>query len=265
MAFEFDGEKYKQASSHQKEWANNILNELNLAGNESILDLGCGDGVITNQLAEMAQNGEVVGIDASKGMIHTAEKGKKFSNVFFGLKNINDIDYHNRFDLIFSNATLHWILDHRKLLCKTYKALKNGGTIRFNFAGEGNCSFFFKIVRQAIAEPYFREHFKKFEWPWFMPNINTYKEFASGTEFSSIEVWGENADKYFENSEAMIKWIDQPSIVPFLKCIPTTKKQNFRDYVVEKMIGETKQEGGTCFETFRRINIRAKKLKSNGK
>lgn len=77
MSFEFDGEKYKNASTHQKEWANKILGELQFAGNETILDLGCGDGVITNQLAEMVPDGKVLGIDASKGMIKTALKGKK--------------------------------------------------------------------------------------------------------------------------------------------------------------------------------------------
>lgn len=259
MSFEFDGDKYKKASAHQKEWANKILGELHFVGNEIILDLGCGDGVITNQLAEMVPNGEVLGIDASEGMIQTAEKDKKYKNVTFELKNINEINYKNHFDFIFSNATLHWVLNHKKLLKNTYQALRNGGAIRFNFAGEGNCSFFYKVIRQAMADPNLKKYFKNFSWPWFMPNIDTYKELADEAEFSEIEIWGENADRYFANSEAMIKWIDQPSIVPFLKCIPDTKKQNFRNYVVEQMVKETKQENGTCFETFRRINIRAEK------
>jgi trans-aconitate 2-methyltransferase len=52
MPHEFDGEAYKKASTHQKEWGNKIIAELNLTGNESILDLGCGDGVLTSQLSE---------------------------------------------------------------------------------------------------------------------------------------------------------------------------------------------------------------------
>jgi len=90
-----------------------------------------------------------------------------------------------------------------------------------------------------------------------MPNIDRYRELAAEAEFSEIEIWDENADRYFEDSEEMIKWIDQPSIVPFLKCIPETEKENFRNYVVEQMIRNTKQEDGTCFETFRRINVRS--------
>lgn len=236
MPFEFDGDKYKKASAHQKEWANNILGELKFVGNEVILDLGCGDGVITNQLAEMVPNGEVLGIDASEGMIKTAIKGKRHNNVKFELKNINSIEWLNEF-----------------------KALKSGGTIRFNFAGEGNCFFFLKVIRRAMAKPDYRQYFRNYNWPWYMPSIKEYKELAAGTYFSEIEIWGENADRYFEDSAAMIKWIDQPSIVPFLKCVPEPEKENFRNYVVEQMIAETKQENGTCFETFRRVNIRATK------
>lgn len=259
MSFEFDGEKYKKASSHQKEWANKILEELNFQGNETILDLGCGDGTITNQLAEMVPDGKVVGIDASEGMIKTALQDKKLQNVHFELEDINEISYIGEFGFVFSNATLHWIKDHKKLLISIYQALKSKGALRFNFGADGNCSYFYKVIRQAMSEKQYAQYFKDFSWPWFMPTIETYQQLAKEAEFSQIEIWGENADRYFENSEAMIKWIDQPSIVPFLRCIPEAGKTDFRNYVVDQMIEETKQKDGTCFETFRRVNVKAVK------
>jgi trans-aconitate 2-methyltransferase len=259
MSFEFDGEKYKKASSHQKEWANKILEELHFKGNEIILDLGCGDGAITNQLAEMVPAGKVVGIDASKGMIKTALKDKKQSNIYFEHKDINEIIYSEEFDFIFSNATLHWVKDHVKFLSNIFRALKNKGALRFNFAGDGNCSHFFKVIKHAMTEDGYSQYFKDYSWPWFMPTIKAYQKLAEEAEFSEIKIWGENADRYFENSETMVKWIDQPSIVPFLKHIPEPEKDNFRNYVVERMINETKQEDGTCFETFRRVNVKAVK------
>lgn len=63
--FEFDGEKYKNASSHQKEWGTRIISELTFTGAETILDLGCGDGRLTKQLADLVPEGKVLGIDAS--------------------------------------------------------------------------------------------------------------------------------------------------------------------------------------------------------
>ena len=137
--FEFDGEKYKTASIHQKEWGNKLISELKLEGNEKILDLGCGDGVLTEQLSLAVPNGNVLGIDASAGMIKTAEKIVK-NNIKFQKDDINKIKYQNEFDVIFSNAALHWIKDHKKLLANTYNALKIHGIILWDFGGAGNCA-----------------------------------------------------------------------------------------------------------------------------
>lgn len=53
--FEFDGKKYKLASKHQKEWGHDLISELSFKGNETVLDLGCGDGILTEQLASFQQ------------------------------------------------------------------------------------------------------------------------------------------------------------------------------------------------------------------
>ena len=75
--FEFDGRKYKIASIHQKECGNTLISELQPKGDESILDLGCGDGVLTEQLSLAVPKGKVLGIDASIRMIKTAKSIKK--------------------------------------------------------------------------------------------------------------------------------------------------------------------------------------------
>ena len=259
MPFEFDAEKYKKASKHQKEWGKKLISELNLAGSEKILDLGCGDGLITAQLAELVPNGLVIGIDASQNMIDLAGKTHKIQNLRFDLMDINEIESENEFDIIISNATLHWIKDHKKLLSNVCKALKAGGITHFNFAADGNCSAFFKVVRGIMAEDKYAGYFDNFEWPWYMPIIEEYEKLLEVSDFREIKVWGENRDRFFPDKETMIGWVDQPSLVPFLKYIDGPDKKTFRDTMVERMIKETIQNDGTCFETFRRINVFAKK------
>lgn len=61
------------------------------------------------------------------------------------------------------------------------------------------------------------------------------------------------------HADAMINWIDQPSLVPFLSHLREDQRQAFRDRVVDQMLQETRQEDGRCFETFRRINVFARK------
>ena len=256
MIHEFDGKKYEKASTHQKEWGTKLIAELDLQGTEHVLDLGCGDGSLTVQIAALVPEGEVVGLDASRGMID-ASLPKARENLQFRLMDINDLDYVDRFDVVFSNATLHWVKDHKRLVQNVHQALRAGGRLRFNFAGDGNCSHFFRVIREAMALEGFVCDFAEFEWPWYMPSIDEYREVIESSALREGQVWGENADRYFPNEEAMIGWVDQPSLVPFLAHVAVQDKDAFRDYVVTRMIEETKQDNGTCFETFRRINVSA--------
>lgn len=258
MAHEFDGNKYKAASAHQKEWGAKLIQERSISGTERILDLGCGDGVLTSQLAALTPQGTVIGIDASHGMIDAA-KTHLADNLSFEVSDINNLNFDNEFDIIFSNATLHWIKNHQSLLGNVLRALKSGGIFKFNFAGDGNCANFFSVVKEATEHPPFACYFSDFEWPWYMPTIEEYELLVRSIPFTESRVCGENADRFFADKETMIKWIDQPSLVPFMKLVPDEHKEDFRQFVIERMIQKTCQADGRCFETFRRINVVAKK------
>lgn len=256
--FEFDGQKYKQASRHQNEWGIKLISELKLKGTEVILDLGCGDGALTDRLSLLVPKGRVLGIDASLGMISTAEKHIR-DNLNFICMDINNMIFENEFDVIFSNAALHWIKDHKKLLTNAFKALKENGVILWNFAGDGNCSNFYDVIKKKIKEDKYKKYFHGFEWPWYMPSKTEYEELIGNIGFSEVYVEEENADRYFSDSDEMIRWIDQPSLVPFVKFIPDNMKETFRGEVIDEMLQRTLQSDGTCFETFRRIKVRGLK------
>ena len=258
MAHEFDGKKYEQASEHQKEWGNKLIGELNLKTTDQVLDLGCGDGLLTAQIAELVPRGEVLGVDASQGMIDAAV-ARVGDNLRFLKLDINDLDFADRFDVVFSNAALHWIKNHTRLLEKVSRALRANGRVRFNFAGEGNCAYFFKVIREAMVHPDFSHYFKHFEWPWYMPTVQEYRRLATTSQLREVQVWGENEDRFFPDEDALVGWVDQPSIVPFLTQVADWDKESFRSFVVRRMIEETRQSDGRCFETFRRINLSALK------
>lgn len=256
MAHEFDGKRYEKASTHQQEWGRKLIAELDLKGSERVLDLGCGDGSLTAVIAELLPEGEAIGIDASQGMIDAALP-KAGGNLYFRLLDIDDLDFEDEFDVIFSNAALHWVKDHEKLLRNVRRALRPGGRVRFNFAGDGNCMVFFRLTREVMSDERFQSFFAAFEWPWFMPSLEAYRKLAEASGLRNVEVWGENADRHFPDADTMTRWIDQPSIVPFLPYLPESERLAFRDLVVQRMIEETREPDGRCFETFRRINLSA--------
>ncbi len=182
MAYEFDGKLYEKASIFQQEWGNKLISELNLKGNEDILDLGCGNGLLTEKLAKLVPNGNVIGVDASEGMIKVA-KEKEENNLKFLLMDINQIDLNRQFDFIFSNATLHWIKNHKQLWTNTYKLLNPNGFVRFNFAADGNNSNLIKVIKETIVFEEYKKYFSEFQWPWYMTSVAEYENILKDFTF----------------------------------------------------------------------------------
>ncbi len=191
-------------------------------------------------------------------MIETARSNER-PNLAFTVMDVHDAGFEGEFELVFSNAALHWIKDHAQLLRILHRSLKDDGVLRVNFASDGNCQAWFRVARQLMDTDEFRDAFAGFEWPYYMPTIDSYKRLLSDSPFSDVKVWGENADRYFPNVEAMLGWLDQPSIVPFKQHLDEPVAARFHEKAAARMIETSRQDDGTCFETFRRINVFAHK------
>jgi len=235
-----------------------LIAELNLRGDERILDVGGGDGSLTRRLADTVPRGSVLGLDASAGMVEAARKLEQ-PNLRFMRTDILDADFRDEFDVVFSSATLHWVKDHRRLLDVLHRSLRRGGVVRLSFAGEGNCSRLIAVLRELMEEPAYRAAFDGFEWPWYMPSVESYERLVRESSFSDARVWGEVADRHFPNVEAMVGWIDQPSLVPFRQHLDAATGERFRTEVIARMTQRSREDDGRCFETFRRINVLARK------
>jgi len=122
----WDGRDYERHSPHQQEWGSGLVAELPLRGDERILDLGCGDGSITRQLAEQVPHGSVLGVDAAPEMLEAA-RDKCPPNMAVQQLDITDLEFEPEFDVVFSNAALHWEVDHRSVLRGIAASLRPGG------------------------------------------------------------------------------------------------------------------------------------------
>ena len=258
MIYEFDGKRYKKASAHQTSWGKRMVEFLPLKGTERILDIGCGDGRVTQKLAFRVPNGEVLGVDASNGMI-AAAKEYESDNLSFEVLEVDDFIFHEQFDVIFSHAALHWVRDHGILLQNVYEALRMGGYARLNFAGKGTCPTLIKVINKIMSHVSYAKYFTEFVWPWYMPTAIEYQNMLSQSPFQNVEVQEEHMERLFPSTDPLIKWIDQPCLVPFLAVISENDKQRFRDTVMDHMIQRTRQTEGGFLELFCRLDILAKK------
>lgn len=138
--YNWNAAEYEQHSSSQQLWAQGMIEHLDLNGDERILDIGCGDGKVTAEIAVRLSRGCVLGIDTSAEMIEFA-RGKfpptKVSNLSFRLGDATRLNFDDDFDLVVSFSCLHWARDHVAVLNGIERSLKSGGRVVLQFGGRG--------------------------------------------------------------------------------------------------------------------------------
>ncbi|MDY4173518.1 MAG: class I SAM-dependent methyltransferase [Evtepia sp.] len=156
---EWDAKLYNDSQNFVAEYGKDLL-EFVPAGTNKILDLGCGTGTLTRQLAERCH--DVLGMDASDAMIQTAQKS--YPQLKFAVADALELSDAQEWDIIFSNAVFHWISDHNLLLQKIHRALKPKGKLICEFGAHGNISIIengFHCALQEIG----MEYRSKFNFP----------------------------------------------------------------------------------------------------
>ena len=126
----WNAQHYKKHSDSQFKGGLKIVSELLLSGNETVLDVGCGDGKTTLEIAKRVPEGSVLGIDKSKNMIDEADKLlKDIKNLKFKCVDAEKFSSDNQFDLVVSFSAFHWIEDQETALKNIYEALKPDGKL----------------------------------------------------------------------------------------------------------------------------------------
>ena len=149
-----DAKDYSKNSANQYAWAQELIPKLKLRGNEALLDIGCGDGKITAEIAKALPRGRAVGVDSSKEMIKLAQNTfpqEAHPNLSFQLMDARKLAFNEEFDKVFSNAALHWIVDQAAVLQGAQRSLKSGGQLLFQMAGKGNAQAVIDILDELAA------------------------------------------------------------------------------------------------------------------
>ncbi len=156
-----------------------VLAQLAPQRGERILDLGCGDGVLTAEI--VASGAEVIGVDASPELIKAAQARKLDARLMDGQK----LTFDHEFDAVFSNAAIHWMPDWQGVLIGVQRALKPGGRFVGEFGGHGNVA---AIVTALIAALHARGFSTQDRLPWFFPTAAEYRAalLAHGFEVTEI-------------------------------------------------------------------------------
>jgi trans-aconitate 2-methyltransferase len=141
---DWDPELYNRFSQYRSEPVTMMLARLQLGPQERIVDLGCGTGEHTAELARRSVRGNVVGIDSSPAMIERAMKQHQGlapelqRRLQFRLADFRNFEADREFTVVFSNAALQWVDNHRNILAAAYRALRNQGRLAVQMPANEN-------------------------------------------------------------------------------------------------------------------------------
>ncbi len=232
---QWDAKEYAKYSKGQAKWANELINMLSLSGNESFLDIGCGDGKHSYKVANLLQNGYVTAIDNSQKMIELAQKRYQKKNLEYLLMDATSLKLNKKYDVVFSNAVLHWIEDHLSLLKNLKSYLNPNAKIIFSMGGEGNAKDILKIATELINSEKYREYFINFDFPYYFYNIKEYRYFLNQSGYNEKRIKLVKKDMIHQDKEALKGWI-RTTWFPYLTMLPVDTKEDFIEELANSYI-----------------------------
>ncbi|WGS84054.1 class I SAM-dependent methyltransferase [Methylomonas sp. UP202] len=224
--YQWNAEDYRQNSSAQQQWAQELIAKLNLTGTETVLDVGCGDGKVTAEIASHLPHGQVIGIDNSEAMIALAKReypANRYANLLFQRMDARELKFSGRFDVVFSNAVLHWIDDHIPVIAGMYQSLKPGGRVLLQMGARNGMSEFMAALEQVLTLPQWRDYFAGFSCPYGFKSVEDYQTWlpAAGFAIKRLELIEKHA--VHSDAEAFKGWI-RTTWLPYTEQVPQAKR-----------------------------------------
>ena len=236
--YNWNAAEYEQHSSSQQLWAQGMIERLDLSGDERILDIGCGDGKVTAELAVRVPRGSVLGIDTSAEMIEFA-RGRfppaRIPNLSFRLGDATRLNFDDDFDLVVSFSCLHWVRDHVAVLKGIRRSLKSGGRVVLQFGGKGNATSVLDATADVVARSQWTPYFKGFGYMWAFCSPEEYAAllYQVGLVPQRIELVPK--DMVYEGTRGLKGWM-RTTWLPYIERVPETLRDKFVAEIVQRYV-----------------------------
>jgi trans-aconitate 2-methyltransferase len=259
----WDAKDYEKNSSQQRQWAQELLQKLELRGNEKILDIGCGDGKITAEIAALLPDGSIMGIDLSEEMIALARQRfprQTYPNLIFQKEDAASLPFDAEFTVVFSNAALHWIKDNRPVIAGISRSLKSGGRILLQMGGKGNAAEIVAVLVKMIHSSAWSGYFVDFSFPYGFFGPEEYGVWLEEAGLRPGRVELIPKDMVHPGWAGLLGWL-RTTWLPYTQRVPEAKREGFLDELVDTyLVGHPLDELGQAHVSMVRLEVEAVKL-----
>ena len=234
---DWDAAQYHVLSDPQRGWGLRVLDRLAPRRGESILDIGCGTGRLTSEIAArlrredmrdaQAAHGHLIGIDRSGAMLREARSHFASVAVFMQADGTRLPFRDVMFDAVFSTATFHWIKDHEMLFSDVYRVLKPGGRLVSQSGGGPNLQMLYRRARALRSSGPYAPYFEDWADPWHFATPEQTEGRMRAAGFSDIHVSLEPAQTPFPDMPAYEAFITTVCMRHHLERLPDHLRQPF--------------------------------------
>jgi trans-aconitate 2-methyltransferase len=228
---EWDGASYDRISTTMEALGLEVLERLAPAGDEVVLDAGCGSGRVTEALVQRLPRGRVIAVDGSASMVRAARR-RLGPAADVRVLDLLELELEEPVDAILSTATFHWIADHERLFERLRAALRPGGRLVAQCGGEGNIDVLRGRAANVLARDPYAEHFLDWRAPWNYAGPQQTRERLLAAGFASAECWLTPAPRQPEHPREFLATI---VLGPHVQQLPEGLHERFMDDVLEEL------------------------------
>lgn len=232
---DWNADAYHRVSRPQVEMAAAVLDRLELRGDETVLDAGCGSGRVTRLLLERLPRGRVMAADASPEMVARArEELAGDARVDVRLADLAQLRLSagEQVDAVFSNATFHWVPDHDALFARLYAVLRPGGRLSAQCGGEGNVAAVHATALQAAADAGLAAHFEGWPRPWNFAGVEQTEDRLRRAGFDDVECW---LQAWPVEPDEPRTYLETVCLGPHLERLAPAEHERFLDAVMARL------------------------------
>lgn len=227
---DWDATTYDRVSAPQQRWAAEQLDRVSLKGDEVVLDAGCGSGKVTVLLADRVPRGRVYAVDAAPSMVaHTREALGDRATVL--CQDLVALDLPEPVDLVFSNATFHWIPDHDALFTALARNMRPAARLVAQCGGKGNIDRFRAIADEVALAPPWARYFEGWGGIWNYATAEATAERLGRAGFVDVETWLQERPTELAEGRAFVTTV---CLVRHLDRIPPERREAFVDDVLAR-------------------------------
>jgi trans-aconitate methyltransferase len=248
----WDSNLYDKKHDFVSKYGEELIALLDPKYDEEILDVGCGTGDLAELIRE--KGAKVTGIDSSVNMIETAKQ--KYPFIDFYVKSATDFSFDKKFDAVFSNAALHWILEKEKAVQQIYNCLQPNGRLVAEMGGKGNVANIINALTKTLNKNGFIQNAKIERW--YFPSLSEYASLLEQNGFRVIFASHFDRETLLKDQSGIKNWLRMFAL-SYLQGIGEKDTETILDQV-EQQLRDTNFRDGNWYADYKRLRIVALKM-----